>query len=227
MKQLFFALILIFSAFACKDKAATSSDAEAVATAAGEAYNVQVDLSLIKWEGSKPTGKHSGSLKIKDGQIFISNRKITAGSFTIDMNSITCEDLSGDDKAGLEGHLKGLDAEGADDFFNVTKFPTGKFEITSVIDTLIETGGNAVIKGNLTLKDVTKEIAIPVLVNFTDDMVIAISNPFTINRTDWGINYKSKNVFKELGDKFINDDIGLQISIKAKKENASTTKPAQ
>jgi hypothetical protein len=40
---------------------------------------------------------------------------------------------------------------------------------------------------------------------------------FTINRTDWGVNYGSKSVFENLGDKFINDDIELKISIKANK----------
>ena len=51
---------------------------------------------------------------------------VESGSFVIDMNSISGTDLeAGKGKADLEGHLKN------EDFFDVTKFPTAKFVITS------------------------------------------------------------------------------------------------
>ena len=43
------------------------------------------------------------------------------------------------------------------------------------------------------------------------------SEAFTIDRTKWGVNYGSKSVFDDLGDKFINDDIELKILVSAKK----------
>ncbi len=50
-----------------------------------------------------------------------------------------------------------------------------------------------------------------------DDQMTIESEPFTIDRTKWNVNYGSKSIFDDLGDKFINDDSELKISIKAKK----------
>ncbi len=207
---------LTFTVISCKDKTIDVDTASNVASTEGTAFITDSDKTIINWEGSKPTGKHSGTINVSDGKIFINNGKISAGSFNIDLNTITVTDLTGDDKAGLESHLKGTEAEDADHFFNVTKYPTGKFEVTSVSDTTLENGGNTIVKGNLTLKNITREISIPANVTTTDASVSVVSNPFTINRTYWGINYRSKNIFTELGDKFINDDIVLQINLTAK-----------
>ncbi|MEJ6792164.1 MAG: YceI family protein, partial [Lacinutrix sp.] len=43
------------------------------------------------------------------------------------------------------------------------------------------------------------------------------SDSFTIERTKWSINYGSKSIFDNLGDKFINDDMELKIIVTAKK----------
>ena len=43
------------------------------------------------------------------------------------------------------------------------------------------------------------------------------SEPFKINRVDFGVNYGSKSVFDDLKDKFINDDIELVVKAKATK----------
>lgn len=209
-------VLLTLTVFSCKDKAQNAADAsEVAASAEGTKYTVAPESAKISWEGSKPTGKHTGTINISNGELTVKDGAVAAGSFVIDMNSITVTDLAGDEKAGLEQHLKGTGTEGADDFFSVTKFPTGKFEIVSVTPST-EEGANVIVKGNLTLKDIAKEISIPATITVTDGMVTVTSNPFTINRTDWGINYGSKNIFKELGDKFIEDNIGLQIMVEAK-----------
>jgi hypothetical protein len=43
------------------------------------------------------------------------------------------------------------------------------------------------------------------------------SEPFTIDRTNWGVNYGSKSIFDNLGDKFISDDIQLTVKLQATK----------
>ncbi|MFT4780820.1 MAG: hypothetical protein ACJAZK_000675 [Psychroserpens sp.] len=43
------------------------------------------------------------------------------------------------------------------------------------------------------------------------------SEAFTIDKTKWGVNYESKSIFDDLGDKFVNDDMELKIMILAKK----------
>ena len=202
--------------FSCKEKAATAGEKGEVATTGGVQYNAALDMTTINWEGSKPTGdKHTGTINISDGQLFVSNGKFTSGGFNLDMNTIVVTDITGDDKADLEAHLKGTEADGADHFFNVTKFPAGKFEITSVTDTTGENGLNALVKGNLTLKGITKEITIPANVAVTEAGVTVSTPSFAINRTEWGVNYKSKSIFSDLGDKFINDDIVLKINLTA------------
>ncbi len=217
MKGLFNVAVMVFMVvfvFSCKEK--TVDTAGEVAVAEGQKYEVSPGMARIVWEAAKPTGNHNGTINTSGGQIFIKDGKISGGNFTIDMTSITVLDLEGEDKANLEAHLKGTQTESATDFFNTTKFPTGKFEITSAVDTTFEDGSNTLVKGNLTLLDITKEIAIPVNVTVLDSTIAVASRGFSINRTEWGIVYKSKNVFKEIGDKFINDEIVLKFKLEGK-----------
>jgi polyisoprenoid-binding protein YceI len=169
--------------------------------------------STIAWIGSKQTGKHSGSIKIKNGEFTVENGKITEGKFTIDMNTISVEDLEGEDKAKLEGHLKGLRNDVEDHFFNVAKYPEAVFEVTAFMNE----NGSDMLEGNLTIKNKTNKIKFPISVSEEQEVVTMSSAEFNINRTLWGVNYGSKSIFDDLGDKFIDDDITLQINLKAKK----------
>ena len=71
------------------------------------------------------------------------------------------------------------------------------------------------VKGNLTLKGVTKEVSFPANVTIAAGEVAVNAVPFTINRTEWGITYQSKNIFKNLGDEFIDDNITIGIQLRA------------
>ena len=55
----------------------------------------------------------------------ISNGAIVNGEFIVDMTSINNQDMEGDSKARLEGHLK------SDDFFSVESYPTAAISINS------------------------------------------------------------------------------------------------
>ena len=99
----------------------------------------------------------------------------------------------------------------ADHFFNTTKYPTGTFEITG----LTTKGSKTMIEGNLTLKEITKNIKFPATVTVTDNLVLIDRETFKINRTLWNVNYNSKNVFENLGNDYIDDDIELKVSVKA------------
>lgn len=209
---------ILIAASSCKNdkkNKTTADEAETVIEAPAKAaqYNVVAAESTIEWIGSKPTGKHMGTIKVAEGTIKATEGAIESGSFTIDMASINVTDLEGDEKAGLEGHLKG-EGEGKEDhFFNIAKFPKASFEITGVK----ENAGKTIIEGNLTIKGIKKNISFPVSTTASGDMMSLTTEPFTINRTQWGVNYGSKSVFENLGDKFINDDIQLTVSLKAKK----------
>lgn len=203
---------------ACKDKAKETNTSEAepaaVSNSTSKKYTVNVAESVIEWKGFKPTGTHNGTINIENGVFKTEDGALQSGTFLIDMKSIVSLDLEGDMKANLENHLKGTVEGKEGDFFNVDSFPTGAFEITG---SKAMEGGKTMLSGNLALKGVKNNISFPVTVNDTEDMLTITSEPFTIDRTKWNVNYGSKSVFDNLGDEFINDDIELKITVKAKK----------
>ena len=179
-------------------------------------YTADTTATHVNWAGFKPTGKHAGTLKLLKGKLYTQNDTLANGSFVLDMTSITVTDpASGADKVNLENHLKGLGKEAdADHFFNTLKYPQGKFDITGISR---EKTGRLMIEGNLTLKDITHNLKFPATVQVYRDSVILISDAFRIDRTLWNINYSSKNGLQNLGDKYINDDIELQLTVKARR----------
>ncbi len=207
------ALTLTLALTSCKDKAkkAETSEVEQIVETKTEntSYNVDVDASSIAWKGFKPTGSHSGSIKIKSGSLGANGAAIASGAFVIDMNSITVLDIPAEEEgnAKLSGHLK------AEDFFNVAAHPTSNFEITGVT----EAEGKTMLSGNLTLKGTKNNITFPVSVTKNDGTITLTSEAFTIDRSKWNVKYGSKSFFDNLGDKFINDDIELKVTVVAKK----------
>lgn len=218
MKKIILCLVVLttLSLTSCKnDKAETSEPVEdaAIATETATTYKLDTTKSTIEWVGSKPAGKHNGTIALSNGELSLNNGKVESGKFTIDMNSITVLDLkAGDGKEDLEGHLKGLGKEeDADHFFNTKKFPEGTFEITSVATVDAVT----TVSGNLTLKGITKPVSFPAMILVDGNTVTLNSETFKINRTHWNVNYASKSVFDNLKDKFVEDEIELKVSITA------------
>lgn len=213
------ALIALVSFTSCKNESKTETTEETVTETAIEptysgTYVLENANSSIAWVGSKPAGKHTGTISIKDGSFDVLDSKITGGTFTLDMNSITVTDLEGEDKEHLEIHLKGTgDKKDEDHFFNTGKFPTGTFKIKSA--TTVD--GITTVTGDLTLKDITKEVSFPAEVTVSETEVTLVSSAFKIDRTQWGVNYASKSVFDDLKDKFVDDEIELTVTVKAKK----------
>ncbi|WP_299779971.1 YceI family protein [uncultured Formosa sp.] len=202
----------------CKDKTkeaeatAVEPVAETVITAVK--YNVDVSNSSIEWKGAKPTGEHFGTICIETGELTADGNSVQSGTIVIDMNSIAALDVEGDKKLNLEAHLKGTVEGKEGDFFNVNEFPKSTFKITGV--TTNETG-KTILSGNLKMKGIEKNVSFPVTVSTEGKTLSLVSETFAIDRTQWGINFGSKSVFDNLGDKFINDDITLTIKVKATK----------
>lgn len=122
------------------------------------------------------------------------------------MNSISCTDLQGEDSLDLVGHLKGTD------FFNVDTCKTASIQIiSSELDS-----ANFKIKANLIIKGISNQVEFISGIKFLNNSIIVLAN-FEIDRTLWGIKYKSKKIY-QLADKFINDNVAIRISIKAKKK---------
>jgi polyisoprenoid-binding protein YceI len=171
--------------------------------------------SKVNWLGKKPTGDHTGYVKLSDGEILLDKNEIKGGSFVIDFNTITNTDLKDEGmNARLVGHLKSAD------FFDVAKYPTAKFAITRITKLSGTAAGAAKathnIEGDLTIKGITKKISFDASINLLNGKLTASTSAFTIDRTQWGVNYQSKSVFAELKDQFIYDDMTLSIELVSK-----------
>lgn len=204
--------------FACNNqKTETTETIEqeevAEATEQSKTYTIDKENSKLTWFAEKVTGKHDGTVNIQSGEIAIEDGNITAGNFVIDMNTITVLDIE-DEKmnAKLTNHLMDDD----DDFFATRVHPTAKFEITSVEEVEKE-GITHHVKGNLTIKEITNPVEIPVNVTIKDNMLNAKGN-VVLDRTKWDITYNSANFFENIGDKAIYDEfkIGMDILAEAK-----------
>lgn len=218
MKKILLPLIAVSILSACTNvpKADKASTTEKQAVAAADGVVISTDSnSTLTWTGTKPTGTHTGLFKLKEGNVVVKDNNLTGGSFVIDINSLSNLDLPESDKPKLEGHLK------SPDFFDVEKYPTAKFEITSVepfkpgaSEDVVMKDATHTIKGNLTLKDSTKNIAFPAKIEIAAGKVTAVAD-FNIDRTAWGMNYKGPN---NPADWVIRKAVNLKLNISASKK---------
>ncbi|MFY0253398.1 YceI family protein [Chitinophaga sp. 30R24] len=206
--------LLVACEQAPKADKARITEAQMVQPGKGNAYLVDITASEVQWIGTKPTGKHQGTLKLAGGAVYLQDSVITGGQFTISMNSLEDIDLVTDTtmKRKLENELKGPM------FFDVKKYPAATFEITSITpfhpsigDELTLKDATHIIKGNLTLKAVTKNISFPAKITFNHNSINAIAN-FNIDRTQWGMTYRAD---KSLQDKLISSQVNIVFNIQA------------
>lgn len=217
-KVILLAALASFGLFSCnsKVKEEVSHELKEVVEDVEEAvsYNLVTDNSLIHWEGYKPTATHTGTISLSEGSFKLNGSQITEGNFTIDMKSINVTDLEGEWKENLEKHLMGTVEGKEDDFFNVNNFPTAEFKIKGIT----EKDGEELIVGDLTLKGITNEVAVPVKVEELDNNTVKItSDEFEIDRTRWEIKFGSRSFFDSLGDNFVNDNMQLKLDLTASK----------
>jgi polyisoprenoid-binding protein YceI len=170
---------------------------------AQERFIADKEKSVIQWLGEKVTGEHHGSIDLKEGWLTWQGDKILGGEFTIDMASIK----SFENLAKLVGHLK------SDDFFGVEKFPVSKLVLTGSESF---SKGNAVIKGNLTIKGITHPVEFRAARQVKDDGVWFYSN-IIVDRSKYNIRYGSGSFFDNLGDKTIYDEFKLKVNLLVKK----------
>lgn len=208
-----FTIVALISFTSCGDKAKKAETKEAEKAAIAEVtaitYTTNTDKSMIEWTGFKPTGSHNGTIAFKQGKLNVSDNAIESGRFVIDMSSIVVSDIpvEKEGNAKLSRHLKSAD------FFDIETYPIANFEVTG-IETL---DGKTMLSGNLTMKDASNNISFIVSTEMKDDMLTLTSETFTIDRSKWNIKHGSKSFFDNLGDKFINDNIELKVTLVAEK----------
>ncbi|SMO73100.1 Polyisoprenoid-binding protein YceI [Saccharicrinis carchari] len=167
-----------------------------------QSYNLDADNATIKWHGKKVTGEHDGEIQLKEGSFTVKDNRITAGTFIIDMKSITNNDIESDEyRNKLVNHLK------SDDFFGVEKHPTAKLNIT---DSSPFSNNVAKVKGDLTIKGTTHPVEFEVTRNDN-----TYTTELTVDRSKYDVRYGSKSFFDNLGDKMIYDEFTLKVNIMA------------
>jgi polyisoprenoid-binding protein YceI len=161
---------------------------------------VNVEKSKINWVGKKVTGQHSGTINFADGTLVFKKNALKGGSFTVDMTSIAVTDLeAGKGKEKLEGHLK------ADDFFGTAKFATAKLTFKTIAKNKDNTYN---VTANMTIKDITAPVSFVLSVKGN-----TAATSLKIDRTKYGIKFKSKNFFENLGDNVIDDEFDLTVNL--------------
>ena len=165
-------------------------------------FKIVSTQSNIDWVGKKVTGAHNGTIAVKEGEIILNDGKLTGGRFTIDTTSIKILDVTDPaTNAQFYGHLA------SEDFFSSEKYPEAFLDITSV-------SGNH-IEGDLTIKGIMHPVGFDVMVNIKDNVLTATAK-LVIDRTKYGMRFRSGNFFKDLGDTLIYNDFELNVSITAK-----------
>jgi len=165
-------------------------------------FEIVVAKSNIDWVGKKVTGAHNGTIGLKNGTLTVEGGNLATGKFTIDTRSIKILDVTDPaTNAQFAGHLA------SDDFFSSEKYPEAIFEIAEV-------NGNH-IKGNLTIKGITKSVGFDAAVAINGDTLTA-KGKVVVDRTDYAMKFRSGNFFKDLGDTLIYNDFNLDVNITAK-----------
>lgn len=164
------------------------------------------DQTTINWIGRKVTGAHNGTISTKEGEFTWQNGSLTGGKVIIDTTSIKILDIKDPEiNAQFAGHLA------SDDFFSSSQYPEASFVITSVEPN----NATATIEGNLTIKAITHPITFEADINNSDD-TLTLSGAIKIDRTKYGMKFRSGNFFTNLGDTLIYNDFDLNINVTAK-----------
>ena len=169
-------------------------------------FKANTKKSLIKWTGKKVTGVHAGTINLSSGNLEVEDGQIVGGEFDIDTRSIVVTDIEdAETNAQFAGHLF------SDDFFAVEKFPVAKFSIINV--TPIDE--NCIrIDGLLTIKGITHSLSFESTVELQENTILAVGE-ITVDRTKYGIKFRSGNFFRNLGDNLIYNDFKLHLTLVA------------
>ena len=146
--------------------------------------------------------KVRGSFETFSGNVNFdeANPTNTTVNIEVDLNSISTRDEQRD------GHLK------SPDFFEVENYPTMKF-VSTRVEQVDDNNGR--LYGQLTIKDVTKEVVLNVEYAGTAKSPwggesAGFSASGSINRTDWGLTW---NQALETGGFLVGDKINLDIDL--------------
>lgn len=176
---------------------------EVSANLADGLYAITKVAPKVTWSAEKLTGDgHQGTLAVSGGKFKVANGQIQDGVVNFDMTQIAVTDLTGEEKANLEGHLR------SGDFFNVETHPNAVLTVNSI-------EGNSLF-ASLDMNGVKVDYSIPVNVSQTDvpgdQQGITVTGKFDLDRTKHNITYRSQT-FDDKLDWFIKDNVAVAFAV--------------
>lgn len=166
--------------------------------------------------------KHTGLIEVPGffrdftGEVNFDSKDVSKSSVTFKAMATSIDT----GVAGRDRHLRSAD------FFEVEKYPELTFKSTSVQ----KKGKGWIVTGDLTMKGVTKSVAIPFSIagwlpaSERSGPKMGIVGETTINRREFGVNYGST---LPGGIAQIGDDVKVVLQIEAGKAKAPAAKPAE
>lgn len=139
-------------------------------------FRIQPEASDVGFKATSRLMDADGKFSRITGEVMLDPKDPAKAMITLSIESASIDTgISMRDK-----HLRSAD------FLDVARFPTMTFESRRVE---VE-GRRATVTGQLTLHGVTREIVVPVDVQFSENALVA-TGEFKLNRRDYGINYSS------------------------------------
>ena len=139
-------------------------------------YAIQTEASELGFKATSRLMNADGRFHTFRGEVAVDPRDLATARI-----SLSIEAASIDTGIGLrDTHLRSTD------FFDAERFPTITFESQRVE----AEGRRATVTGRLTVRGVTREIAVPVDVAVSDVALVA-SGELVLNRRDYGMVYNS------------------------------------
>jgi len=219
-QSLFFFFVIILAA--CKNDPSiqiADSETSRADVMQGEPVDEQgavtyaVSGGTVLWSGKKTVGTtHEGTIAVSSGALVVLNGSLASGHIVLDMHSLSVASIKdGGEKRDLESHLKDVD------FFEVDQFPNAEFRFTEVLPNSNTPDFNQLVPGTLTIKGKTHPVNIPIDLHISKDGLTARSPTFPINRTKWGITFRS-GLLGTVKDKLIEDTVLLSFKLTAKRQ---------
>lgn len=170
------------------------------ATSSATAYTADVTASRLRWTGHAAVGSYAptGTIALQAATLTLGTdgRTPRAARVVVAMPTLAA------DNADLGAHLRNAD------FFDVARFPTATFELTSF------RADSA--RGHLTIKGVTRAVRIPATLTPTATGAL-LRGTATVDRTAFGVVYNSPNFFADLGDQAIGNRFELEFEVVLKR----------
>lgn len=146
------------------------------ATAGAAQYRIDAGRSEVTFKARSRLVDAVGRFHRFGGEMSVDPRDLRTATLTlsVDAASIDTNNRKRDD------HLRSAD------FFDVTRHPLVRFESVRIVPA---TRG-AAVHGRLTIRGITREVAVPVEVEIGDGNIVA-RGAFALDRQDYGIAYQS------------------------------------